>query len=358
MGDIAEMKKVILLLFSLFLVFLSGEVAIRYRVKAWPFKTALYTPDYLTERDKPLRWRFSPTDGRNSLGLRNREIGPKKRGVFRILFIGDSLIWSGETTSGKYFTEVLEDRLNAKYATKTRSYEVINAGVPGYTTYQELEFLKIYGFDMKPDLVVLGFVFNDLYYKYLHRPTNSRLFGTDPSSRLHYFNTNSFPGIIFARSQLAHDIVRRSTILWKLISKQPVFPFERRRDFYLAWKDYGWTHTKKLIGTMQKLLTDKGIPFIVLVYPIIDQVNDRYRRINKQYVLYPQRMIKKICDGYGIPELDLTNALYKNGGTTLFRDYLHLNEKGNDVVTDEVEKYLVKERGIVKSGSEGQELLH
>jgi hypothetical protein len=38
--------------------------------------------------------------------------------------------------------------------------------------------------------------------------------------------------------------------------------------------------------------------------------------------------------------------------------YLHLNEKGNDVVTDEVEKCLVKEIGMVKSGSEGQELLH
>ena len=347
-----------LLFFSIFLVFMSGEIVLRYRVKDWPFRAALYTPDYLTKRDKPLRWRFSPTDGRNSLGLRNREIGPKRAGVYRILFIGDSLIWSGRTTSGKYFTEVLEDRLNSKYSTKTRSYEVINAGVPGYTTYQELEFLKIYGLDMKPDLVVLGFVFNDLFYKYLHRPTNRRLFATDPSSRLHYFNTNSFPGIIFARSQLAHDIARRSTVLWKLISKQPIFPFERRRDFYLAWKDYGWTHTKKLIGTMQKLLTDKGISFIVLVYPVTDQVNDRYRRINKQYVLYPQRMIKKICDGYGIPELDLTNALYKNGGIALFRDYLHLNEKGNNVVANEVEKYLVKETGMVKSDSEGQELLH
>jgi hypothetical protein len=33
-----------------------------------------------------------------------------------------------------------------------KSIEVINAGIPGYTTYQELEFLKVYGLDMKPDL--------------------------------------------------------------------------------------------------------------------------------------------------------------------------------------------------------------
>jgi hypothetical protein len=44
---------------------------------------------------------------------------------------------------------------------------MINAGIPGYTTYQEFEFLKIYGLDMEPDVVVLGLVFNDGYDKYL-----------------------------------------------------------------------------------------------------------------------------------------------------------------------------------------------
>ncbi len=321
-------------------------------IKDWPFKTALYLPNYLTARDQPLRWRFSPSDGRNSLGLRNREVNPKIDGIYRILFLGDSLIWSGETISGKLFTEVLEHRLNSNYSKNTNSYEVVNAGIPGYTTYQELEFLKIYGLDMEPDLVVLGFVFNDLYYKYFHRPTKDKLLGNEPTARLHYFNTNSFPGIIFARSHLSHEIVRRSKILWKLISQQPMFPFELRGDFDLAWKDYGWIHTQKLIGMMQKLLTDKGVSFSVLVFPVSDQVNDQYRRVNKQYVLYPQSMIKKICDSYEIPVVDLTDSIYINGGITLFSDYLHLNGKGNDVVVDELERYIVNEIGLIESGVE------
>ena len=346
------MKNLILLFFSIFFLLLSGEVVIRFMVKDWPFKTALYLPNHLTERDQPLRWRFSPSDARNSLGLRNREVNPKGDRIYRILFLGDSLIWSGETISGKLFTEVLEHRLNSNYSKNTNSYEVINAGIPGYTTYQELEFLKIYGLDMEPDLVILGFVFNDLYYKYLHRPTKDKLLGNEPTARLHYFNTNSFPGIIFARSHLLHEIVRRSKILWKPISQQLMFPFEQRGDFYLAWKDYGWVHTQKLIGMMQKLLTDKGVSFMVLVFPVSDQVNDRYRRVNKQYVLYPQSMINKICDSYEIPVFDLTDSIYTNGGITLFRDYLHLNGKGNDVVVDELERYLVDEIGVIESGVE------
>ncbi len=341
-----------LLFFSMFLFFLSGEVVIRFMVKDWPFKTALYLSTHLTARDQPLRWRFSSSDGRNSLGLRNREVNQKRDGVYRILFIGDSLIWSGETTSGKLYSAVLEHRLNSNYSNNTTSYEVVNAGIPGYTTYQELEFLKIYGLDMEPDLVVLGFVFNDLYYKYLHRPTKNNLLGNDPSARLHYFNTNSFPGTIFARSHLAHEIVRRSKTLWKRITQQHTFPFEQRGDFYLAWKDYGWIHTQKLIGMMQKLLANNGVPLRVLVFPVSDQVNDRYRRINKQYLLYPQSMINKISNSYEIPVLDLTDAIYKRGGITLYRDYLHLNGKGNDVVVDELQRYLVNEIGLNKSDIE------
>jgi len=39
--------------------------------------------------------------------------------------------------------------------------------------------------------------------------------------------------------------------------------------------------------------------------------------------------------------LDLTDPIYRNGGVALFRDYLHLNGKGNDVVADAIEKRLV-----------------
>ena len=81
---------------------------------------------------------------------------------------------------------------------------------------------------------------------------------------------------------------------------------------------------------------------MVLVFPISDQVNDEYRKLDPAFILYPQRKIREICEEFGIPMLDLTEALYRNGGETLFRDYLHLNSKGNDVIADVLEKYLVE----------------
>jgi lysophospholipase L1-like esterase len=319
---------------------LSGELLIRYFIPAWPFEPAPYVPDYLTERDIPLRWRFSPSDGRNSLGLRNREVLPKKAGVSRILFLGDSLIWSGETSSGELYTDVLERRLNASSPDSLRTLEVINAGIPGYTTYQELEFLKIYGLDMEPDLVVLGFVFNDVYYKYLHKPHSQKFLGREPSAHLHHFNPDSFPGMLFARSHLAHELASFGQVMWKRIVGRPVFSFERRGDFYLAWKPYGWKWARDLIGEMHSLLQAKGISLVVLVFPVSDQVIESYRNADEAYVLYPQYRIREICNHYGIPILDLTETLYSNGGRTLFKDYLHLNGEGNNLVAAALESYL------------------
>ena len=151
-------------------------------------------PPYLTPKDATLGWRFSGKDGRNSLGLRNREVGAKNPQDFRILFLEDSLIWSGDTSKGKLYTEVIESSLSQALRRPATRVEVINAGISGYTTYQELEFLKLYGLDMQPDLVVLGFVFNDLYYPYLHKPTAGRMLDMEPSILLHRFDTRAFLG--------------------------------------------------------------------------------------------------------------------------------------------------------------------
>lgn len=343
--SLSMLKNLALVLFSVGFVLLAMELAVRYWVEAWPFECALYVPPYLTPLDVSLRWRYSPGDGRNSLGLRNREVGAKKSGTYRILVVGDSLVWTGETSSGELYTEVLERRLNSVLATGAVSFEVINAGVPGYTTFQELEFLRIYGMHMGPDLVVLGFVFND-NYKYLHRPTRRDLLDFDASAYLYHFNPYTFPGILFARSHLAHKVVSLSEVAWKWLLRRPVFPFERAPDFYLAWKEYSWIGTHKLMGEMKSLVTAQGASLVVVVFPVSDQVNDHFRKLDEAYVLYPQTKIRRICEDYAIPMLDMTDPIYKNGGVGLFKDYLHLNPRGNDLVAHDLENFLVNKLGL------------
>ncbi len=300
----------------------------------------------MSSKDDDLRWRFPPKEGGNSLGLKNREITKKEAEHFRILFLGDSLIFTGETSSGELYTQVIEKNLNDKLKLSAKPIEIINAGIPGYTTYQELEFLKIYGLDMEPDLVVLGFVFNDVYYKYLHKPVEGSFLGPEPTVQLHRFDTRTFPGSLFARSYLAHKSFFALERFVKKSRGYPDFAFERRDDFYLAWKDYGWDETTELIGEMKELLGKKNIQLMVMVFPLADQLDENYLRINKEYVLYPQQRIKRICDDHRIPFLDLTEPLSQNGGTNLFTDGIHLNGRGNDIVAVEAKNYLFNSASI------------
>jgi lysophospholipase L1-like esterase len=337
--------KLTLLITSVAFTLTTLELLTRFRVRAWPFDESLSLPEHLTSRDATLRWRFPPAPGRNALGLRNREVGPKPADCYRILVLGDSLVWSGETSSGPLYTEMIERRLNARAHPGGKSFEVINAGVPGYTTYQELEFLKIYGLDMQPDAVVLAFVFNDLYYPYLHKSTSQNLLGPEPMIRRYRFDPDRLLGRLFGRSYLAHDIVYAADLLFTRL-RRPIYPFERRVDFYLAWKEHGWVHTAQLIGEMQALLARRGVPLNLLVFPVSDQVTESYLAADRAYVLYPQERIRRICAERGIPLLDLTEPIRANGGVSLFRDYLHLNGKGNDVVVDQVEQHLVRALGL------------
>jgi len=118
--------------------------------------------------DPVLGWRNLPnyqgaTRGRkltlNSRGMRGREYDfAKPAATRRVLVLGDSYVWGYGVGDDEVFTEVLERRLQ-----ETGSpWEVINTGVPGWGTDQELLFLVEEGFKYQPDVVVLAlFLGND-----------------------------------------------------------------------------------------------------------------------------------------------------------------------------------------------------
>jgi len=90
----------------------------------------------------------------NEKGLRDRDY-PYERmpGKRRILVLGDSFVFGYGVEQDEIFTEVLEQLLPAT--------EVINAGVSGYGTDQELLWFRSEGARYRPDLVMLLMTGND-----------------------------------------------------------------------------------------------------------------------------------------------------------------------------------------------------
>lgn len=110
----------------------------------------------------------------NSLGFRGPEIPlVKKPGVVRVLFLGDSFTFGHGLGENDTFPFAVGERLEREYPGK---FEVVNGGVYGYSTADELNLFAKYGVALKPDIVVTLFMMND----FADNPTAYKL-GNDGS---------------------------------------------------------------------------------------------------------------------------------------------------------------------------------
>ena len=98
----------------------------------------------------------------NSDGLRDREHAKSKpAGTLRIAVVGDSYAEAFQVEREKAFWSVLEARLKGCPALRGREVEVINFGVSGYGTAQELLTVREKVWAYSPDVVLLAVTTNN-----------------------------------------------------------------------------------------------------------------------------------------------------------------------------------------------------
>ena len=163
-----------LLLLSVAASLAAGEYLVRTVYPEYGF--AVEKVNLFSEFHPVLGWRLIPNfrgthvfdeyrviERINSKGIRGPEYPyGKEDGEFRILILGDSMAEGFNVAFEDVFSEVLDRRLNRKF---DRPVEVINTGVGGYSTDQELLFFQTEGKQYNPDLTILVFLpSNDLKY--------------------------------------------------------------------------------------------------------------------------------------------------------------------------------------------------
>ena len=137
-----------------------------------PYCTFVHKDTSIYQKDKELGWKLRPaakafhdaTIQINSQGLRSPERGyTKPSGIKRILFLGDSITYGLRLEYNDTYPYLSETILKEKNRLPA---ECINAGIPGYSTWQEYLFWLKEGVKYQPDIVVLSFCLNDVLNTY------------------------------------------------------------------------------------------------------------------------------------------------------------------------------------------------
>ncbi|MBN2565152.1 MAG: hypothetical protein JXB46_05530 [Candidatus Eisenbacteria bacterium] len=165
------LQALLTLVVTLVVVYLIGEALVfalyRERIAIFPrYVTDVRYDDFHIRGNVPNShyWHRS-ADGRwefliNAQGFRDRRnfSYDKPEGALRVLVLGDSFTIGYEVAQDQTYSAVLERYL----AKKGVSAQVLNAGMSGNSTAEALVFLEHEGLKYDPDIVVLGFYWNDL----------------------------------------------------------------------------------------------------------------------------------------------------------------------------------------------------
>jgi len=270
--------------------------------------------------------------------------GPKGDG-FRVVVLGDSLIAGTRQDSHDSIVGWLDTFTNRDPA--LRPSEWINTGVPGYTNYQELVYLKKFGLPLQPDLVGVVFCLNDVHkFENNTRVVNGRLLPDsgfwEPSTEaanasrgwvLRLARRSLFLRWLKDRMSLANRAVR--------MYESTGYDFDYRPDFSTAWQDSRWTMIRDQMAQMAELSKTHPFKLFLVVVPFAEQYRKDYLARDEDYVQKPQRILAGIMADEKIPYLDLYPVL----NMQCFQDdHIHLNEQGKQRAAVKIAEFLKTEK--------------
>jgi len=356
----------------------------------------------INKLDPDLFWRLRPRANYkgmsiNSLGFRGKEfLKEKDKNVIRIITMGDSCTLGVGVPDEKTYSSLLENILN-KQVRSTKIYEVINAGVAGYSSLQGLRYFKNEIMSYKPDIITLYYGLND--YIYTSGPSDKDIVKINTwvvhvdnvlrKSRLYSFVSKKLK-ILMAASKFPPNrhveesdfkrnlekiiVTARKSGIKVLLIKLPLRP-----DIPLVIN-----HIPILKGNKNRLLIEWLSPAVIgnINYfdkteyegsvSILEEAVEKYPQcalahyflaksyrkrgqndkakiefekaremdVDRQVVEKYNNVIEMISQDLKVPLVGLVGLFDKRKGEELFLDERHLNESGHKIVAEEIYRTL------------------
>ena len=289
----------------------------------------------------------------NSLGYRNRELGPKTRP--RVLVLGDSITFADYVPEEQTWVR----RVEALSEATPRPLETVNAGVWAIGLADEVGILLETGLRTEPDAVLLGWYLNDV------QPSPGlRMLRVPPALEWSWLARYVFRGVSVLRTRFsvpAGSAVPHETLeAWRERTAERFPPAGRASharvggfnqliqelffDWGSAWSDDAWAHMRPYFRELRRQAELHDFQLLVLAFPVTDQVEADFLHD------YPQQQLRRIAEELDVPMPDLLpplRAAYaewvaagRDPAQRLYYDWCHQTPLGNELIAGWVHDFL------------------
>jgi len=268
----------------------------------------------------------------------------KPEGIKRILFLGDSFTAGVGVPRESRFTDLIDKRLPP-------AYEILNMGMWGYSTGQELLTLEEKGLKYRPDIIVLCMFVDDLFCCHLFS-VNDGLY-IKPK-----FSVTDHGNLRLTNIPVRNN--RGQSALWNMLLTR-FYKLRNRFELGTEYQRRGWlsvfdkTYLENdgyylglnLLAQIALVAEAHHAKFLVVIIPWKEQVSvGRFRQIsdyaaiplNRLCLNLPQRVVARFCRQRDITVLDLLPVFKEKSRSTklFFQNDLHWTKEGHRLAADQI----------------------